>query len=150
MVWYERAVFRSTSSYINMMNGVGDLGFDVDRLWRTGDRYADETTEAGEGMTSAEHVDMVNVYKNTACLFGFFNVTDRARRFDEYLSLRRPLMWYLVRVDLCTFFAWYNRQLLMHERWRFCGVVLRGFTVWRCPAGVSLDGMGGIMGVIVL
>ena len=36
VVWYERAGFRSTSSYGNMMNGVRDLGVRVDRLWRAG------------------------------------------------------------------------------------------------------------------
>ena len=67
-------------------------------------------------MTSDERRDMVEVCTIAASLFGFFTITDRSRRFEEYVSLRRLLTWYLMRVDLCTFFVWYNRQLLMHER----------------------------------
>ena len=117
MVWYERAGYRSRSSYVNMMNGVRDLGVRVDRLWWTGERYANTIAEANGGMTGGERRDMVEVCKNAAGLVGFCNITDRSRRFEEYVSLKRPLTWYLVRVDLCTFFVWYNRQLLMHERW---------------------------------
>ena len=27
------------------------------------------------------------------------------------------MTWFLVRVDLCTYFVWYNRTSLMHEMW---------------------------------
>ena len=105
MVWYERAGYRLTSSDVNMMNGVRDLGVRVDRLWWTGERYANTIAEANGGMTGGERRDMVEVCKNAAGLVGFFNITDRSRRFEEYVSLRRPLTWYLVRVDLCTFLS---------------------------------------------
>ena len=114
MVWYERAVFRSKSSYVNMMNGIRDLGIRMDRVWRTGERYADEIYG---GMTGEERQNMIEIYKVAAGLFGFFNVTNRSRRFEECVSLRRPLTWYLVWVDLCSHFVWYNRWSLMHEVW---------------------------------
>ena len=88
MVWYERAVFRSSPSYSNMMNGISDLGVRMDRLWRTGERYADEIAEINGGMTGEERGDMIEICKVAVGLFGFFNVVDRSRRFEECVSLR--------------------------------------------------------------